>query len=297
MGADAAVGGGGASLLDLELVAEQFGAALAPIPLVEGLVTGRLLATAGESVRPVFEHLCDEPPSVATLALHPTPDGVARLVPAGAVATRDRRAGRRRPRGRRDRTAERRRGAQPGRRRDRQPVPPRRHPVRRREWRRRARAPRARGRRVAGAHGGRAGRPGRHRARARGRVREAAAPVRRADRIVPVDRARPGRRRHRGGRRADPRARGRRGPPTKPRRTRPRWRGCRSCSRRAPRSRRPRPRCTCTAATGSPSSTTSSSTTGARKAWPLLLGDPRRGALNLADALFGPPETATKVER
>ncbi len=26
------------------------------------------------------------------------------------------------------------------------------------------------------------------------------------------------------------------------------------------------------------------------KAWPLLLGDPRRGALNLADALFGPVE-------
>ena len=26
------------------------------------------------------------------------------------------------------------------------------------------------------------------------------------------------------------------------------------------------------------------------KAWPLLLGDPRRGALQLADALFGPVE-------
>ena len=26
------------------------------------------------------------------------------------------------------------------------------------------------------------------------------------------------------------------------------------------------------------------------KAWPLLLGDPRRGALHLADALFGPVE-------
>ena len=87
MGADAAVGGGGASLLDLELVAEQFGAVLAPIPLVEGLVTGRLLATAGESVRAVFDRLCDEAPGVATFALHPTPNGIARLVPAGAVAT------------------------------------------------------------------------------------------------------------------------------------------------------------------------------------------------------------------
>jgi alkylation response protein AidB-like acyl-CoA dehydrogenase len=28
------------------------------------------------------------------------------------------------------------------------------------------------------------------------------------------------------------------------------------------------------------------------KAWPLALGDPRRGALHLADALFGPVERA-----
>jgi alkylation response protein AidB-like acyl-CoA dehydrogenase len=87
MGADAASGGGGASLLDLELVAEQFGAVLAPIPLVEGLVTGRLLAAGGASVRPVFDRLCEEPPAVATVALHPARDGLAPLVPAGAVAT------------------------------------------------------------------------------------------------------------------------------------------------------------------------------------------------------------------
>ena len=29
------------------------------------------------------------------------------------------------------------------------------------------------------------------------------------------------------------------------------------------------------------------------KAWPLALGDPRRGALHLADALFGPVETGS----
>jgi alkylation response protein AidB-like acyl-CoA dehydrogenase len=87
MGADPSVGGGGAALLDLELIAERFGAVLAPIPLVEGLVAGRLLAAGGASVRTVFELLADERPAVATVALHPAHDGLARLVPAGAVAT------------------------------------------------------------------------------------------------------------------------------------------------------------------------------------------------------------------
>jgi len=87
MGADAEVGGGGASLLDLELVAERFGAVLAPIPLVEGLVTARLLAAGGAPARPVFDRLVGDPPAVASVALHPAHDGIARLVPAGAVAT------------------------------------------------------------------------------------------------------------------------------------------------------------------------------------------------------------------
>jgi alkylation response protein AidB-like acyl-CoA dehydrogenase len=87
MGADPAVGGGGASLLDLELVAERCGAVLAPIPLVDGLVTARLLAVGGPSTRPTFDRLRDAQPPVATLALRPATDGLARLVPAGAVAT------------------------------------------------------------------------------------------------------------------------------------------------------------------------------------------------------------------
>ncbi len=86
MGADPTVGGGGAALLDLELVAERFGGALAPIPLVEGLVTGRLLASGGEGLRPVFDRLAADSPAVATVALHPARAGLARLVPAGAVA-------------------------------------------------------------------------------------------------------------------------------------------------------------------------------------------------------------------
>jgi len=87
MGADPTVGGGGATLLDLELVAEQFGAVLAPIPLVEGLVAGRVLAAGDASARPVFDRLADEHPAVAAVALHPARDGLARLVPAGGVAT------------------------------------------------------------------------------------------------------------------------------------------------------------------------------------------------------------------
>ncbi len=87
MGVDASDGGGGASLLDLELVAERHGAFLAPIPLVEGLVAGRLLAAGGASVRPVLDRLTDDPPSVATVAVQPARDGLAHLVPAGAVAT------------------------------------------------------------------------------------------------------------------------------------------------------------------------------------------------------------------
>jgi alkylation response protein AidB-like acyl-CoA dehydrogenase len=87
MGVGAASGGGGATLLDLELVAEQYGAALAPIPFVEGLVAGRVLTAGGESTRGFTDRLNDEPPALATIALHPARDGQARLVPAGAVAT------------------------------------------------------------------------------------------------------------------------------------------------------------------------------------------------------------------
>jgi len=77
MGAAESVGGGGASLADLVVVAEAYGRAIAPIPLVEHMVAARALAdadvVAGEAI--------------ATVALFPADaDGVWRLVPAGAVA-------------------------------------------------------------------------------------------------------------------------------------------------------------------------------------------------------------------
>jgi alkylation response protein AidB-like acyl-CoA dehydrogenase len=87
MGVDAEQGGGGAGLLDLELVAERAGAALAPVPLVEGWVAARLLAACGGSGQAVLTRLAGDAPPIAVVALHPARDGVVRLVPGGAVAS------------------------------------------------------------------------------------------------------------------------------------------------------------------------------------------------------------------
>ena len=47
MGLPEEAGGGGASNLDLALVAEQYGRRLAPVPFVERAAAGRVLAAAG----------------------------------------------------------------------------------------------------------------------------------------------------------------------------------------------------------------------------------------------------------
>lgn len=80
------LGGGGASLLDLELVCEQVGAFLAPIPFLEGAVACRVLAVAGGAGTASLDALIAEPRRVATLALRPACDGTATLVPFGPVA-------------------------------------------------------------------------------------------------------------------------------------------------------------------------------------------------------------------
>lgn len=84
MAVPASAGGGDASLADLAIVVEAWGAAIAPVPLVEHAVATRLL------------HRLDAPADlldpavagdlIATLALRDPIDGVARLVPAGSVA-------------------------------------------------------------------------------------------------------------------------------------------------------------------------------------------------------------------
>jgi alkylation response protein AidB-like acyl-CoA dehydrogenase len=77
MGAPTAFGGGGAALSDLVVVTEALGRSIAPVPLVEHLVAARLLLTPDVVAGEVL----------ATIALRPTdPDGVWRLVPGGAVA-------------------------------------------------------------------------------------------------------------------------------------------------------------------------------------------------------------------
>jgi alkylation response protein AidB-like acyl-CoA dehydrogenase len=77
-------GGGGASLGDLVVVAEEYGKAIAPVPLIEHQIAARLLAAAGAT-----ELLADgvvDGTTIATIALHPAVSGTWRLVPAGAIA-------------------------------------------------------------------------------------------------------------------------------------------------------------------------------------------------------------------
>lgn len=87
IGTPESVGGGGASLLDLELIGEQVGHFLAPLPFVEGAVAARALASAGEPGQAALAALTADPASVATVALRPAVGRAARLVPWGAVAS------------------------------------------------------------------------------------------------------------------------------------------------------------------------------------------------------------------
>lgn len=86
---DMAAGGEyGASLLDLSLVAEQHGRHLAPTPMLEAQVVARLLATVGGDVADgALSALLDDG-VLTTIAVRPAGDGVAQLVPAGAIASR-----------------------------------------------------------------------------------------------------------------------------------------------------------------------------------------------------------------
>jgi alkylation response protein AidB-like acyl-CoA dehydrogenase len=80
------LGGGGASLLDLELVCEQIGSFLAPVPFIEGAVASRALASAGDPGSRFLDELIAEPATIVTFALRPAVDGSATLVPYGPVA-------------------------------------------------------------------------------------------------------------------------------------------------------------------------------------------------------------------
>jgi len=87
MAVDEASGGWGASLLDLALVAQEHGRALGSAPLVETQVAARLLArTGGDAAGAALQGALGGE-RLVTLALRPARDGVATVVPAGAVAT------------------------------------------------------------------------------------------------------------------------------------------------------------------------------------------------------------------
>lgn len=85
MAVDEAAGGWGASELELALVAEQLGRAVAPAPVIEAQVAARLLAASGATGAELLDQvLAGE--LLATFAPRHGHDGRMGLVPAGAVA-------------------------------------------------------------------------------------------------------------------------------------------------------------------------------------------------------------------
>jgi alkylation response protein AidB-like acyl-CoA dehydrogenase len=81
-----AAGGWGASVLDLALVAEQLGRAVAPAPVIEAQVAARMLAGLDGPVAGGALESALAGERLVTVALHPARGGRAGLVPAGAVA-------------------------------------------------------------------------------------------------------------------------------------------------------------------------------------------------------------------
>jgi alkylation response protein AidB-like acyl-CoA dehydrogenase len=84
MSLPAAVGGDDATLVDLVLVAEEHGRAVAPVPLVSHVVATRLLARAGAPAQTLFAAIEGE--RVITLAMQPVLPGHRQLVPEAAIA-------------------------------------------------------------------------------------------------------------------------------------------------------------------------------------------------------------------
>jgi alkylation response protein AidB-like acyl-CoA dehydrogenase len=84
-----AAGGGGAGILDLAVAVEQLGRALSPVPVIEAAVATLTLAESAGDTPGATAALAEAAVAgelMVTLAVQPAADGVARLVPAGAVA-------------------------------------------------------------------------------------------------------------------------------------------------------------------------------------------------------------------
>lgn len=86
MGVPEGRGGDGATMIDLVLVAEEYGKVLAPIPYVEASAAAVLLAGIDGSVADELLTQVLEGSSTGTVALHPVDGRRHQLVPAGAVA-------------------------------------------------------------------------------------------------------------------------------------------------------------------------------------------------------------------
>ena len=85
LGVSEELGGSGASLRDIAVVAEACGARLAPAPVVETMVAARLLARFADAAGTHLTALVEGGEPVV-LALQPALDGVARVVPGAAAA-------------------------------------------------------------------------------------------------------------------------------------------------------------------------------------------------------------------
>jgi alkylation response protein AidB-like acyl-CoA dehydrogenase len=82
-------GGGGAGFLDLAVAIEHFGRTLTPVPLIEAAVATHTLASlaadAGDAAAALL-HDAVAGDALVTLAVRPAIDGIATIVPGGAVA-------------------------------------------------------------------------------------------------------------------------------------------------------------------------------------------------------------------
>jgi alkylation response protein AidB-like acyl-CoA dehydrogenase len=85
MRASEAAGGGGMTLLDAALIAEEAGRHLAPVPLIETIVSAHLLGELGGEAQPWFEQVRDGTAIVA-LALHEAGIRPRQIVPGAAMA-------------------------------------------------------------------------------------------------------------------------------------------------------------------------------------------------------------------
>ena len=84
MGLPVAVGGDGAGLVEVVLVAEQAGAVLAPIPLASHVAASRLLGRLGVSQSLLAGALTGE--RIFTLALAPVKAGTPQLLPDASIS-------------------------------------------------------------------------------------------------------------------------------------------------------------------------------------------------------------------